>query len=105
MGPGGGLVVALAEKASLLGSQFDSKQCRQQFVNPLSCFPQSRCNYFAFRISVLRLLLDLDTYGVVDPFGVSSISKECCGYYCSKTKYNFSLAHPSGIVSGMLAVC
>ena len=29
-GPGGGLVVAPAEKASLLGSQFDSKQCSEQ---------------------------------------------------------------------------
>ena len=30
--------VAPAEKASLLGSQFDSKQCREQFMTPLSCF-------------------------------------------------------------------
>ena len=51
----------------------------------------------------MRLLLDLDSYGGVDPLGVSSISKEGCGYYCSKTKHNFSLAHPSGIVSGVLA--
>ena len=34
-GPRVGLVVA-AEKASLLGSQFDSKQCCEQFVSPLS---------------------------------------------------------------------
>ena len=39
-GPGGGLVVAPAEKTSLLGSQFDSKQCREQYVTRLSCFPQ-----------------------------------------------------------------
>ena len=58
---GGGLVVAPAEKASLLGSQFDSKQYREQFVTPLTCFPQSRCNSLSFRTSVLlRLLLDLD---------------------------------------------
>ena len=63
-GPGGFLVVSPAEKLSLLGSQFDSKQCRVQFVTPLSCFPQSRCNYLAFRTPVLlRLLFDLDTYG------------------------------------------
>ena len=69
-GPGGGLVVAPAEKASLLGSQFDSKQCRKQFVTPLSCFPQSMCNSFTFRTPVLlRLLLDLDKYG-----GVSFLS-------------------------------
>ena len=61
-GPGGGLVVAADEKASLLGSQFDSKQCRKQFVTALSCFPQSRCNSLAFRTHVLLgLLLDLDT--------------------------------------------
>ena len=35
-GPGSSLVVAPDEKASLLGSQFDSKQCREQFVTPLS---------------------------------------------------------------------
>ena len=65
-GPGGGLVVAPAEKSSFLGSQFDSKQCREQFVTLLSCFPQSRCNSLVLRTSVLlRLLLDLDTYGVL----------------------------------------
>ena len=34
-------------------------------------FPQSRCYSLAFRTSVfLHLLLDLDTYGAVDPLGV-----------------------------------
>ena len=47
-GPGDDLVVAHAEKVSLLGSQFDRKQCHEQFVTPLSCFPQSRCNSLAF---------------------------------------------------------
>ena len=71
IGPGGGLVVATAHKGSLFGSQFDSKQCLEQFVTPLSCFPQSRCNSLAFRTSILlRLLLDLDPYGGVDPFSV-----------------------------------
>ena len=70
-GPGGGLVVAPAEKASLLASQFDRKQCREQFVTPLTCFPQSRCKFLAFRTFVLiRLLFDLDTYGGVDILGV-----------------------------------
>ena len=41
-GLGGGLLVGPAGKASLLGSQFDSKQCREQFVTPLSRFPQAR---------------------------------------------------------------
>ena len=70
-GPGRGLVVTSAEKESLLGSQFCSKRCREQFVTSLSSFPQSRCNSLAYRIPVfLHLLLDLDTYGGVDPLGV-----------------------------------
>ena len=69
-----GLVVAPAEKASNLGYQFDSKQCREQFVTSLSCFPQSRCNSLAFRTPVLlRVLLDLDTYGGVDSLGVFTL--------------------------------
>ena len=60
--PGSGLLVSPAEKASLMGSQFDSELCREQFVTPLSCFPQSMCNSLAFRTSfLLRLLLDLGT--------------------------------------------
>ena len=63
--------MARAKKASLRVSQFDSKQCREQFVTSLSCFPQSRCNFLAFRTTVLlRLLLDLDAYWGVDFLGV-----------------------------------
>ena len=59
--------MAPAEKAFLLNSQFDSKQV----VTPLTCFPQLRCNYVPFWTPViLRLLLDLDTYGGVDHLGV-----------------------------------
>ena len=59
-------MVVPAEKASLMGSQFDSKQCREQCVTPLSCFPQSRCNSVAYRTLVLlSLLLDLDIYGLL----------------------------------------
>ena len=47
--PGSGLVVAPAEKMSFLGSQFDSKQCREQFVTHLNCFPQLRYNDLAFQ--------------------------------------------------------
>ena len=86
-------MVARAEKASLLSSQLDSKQCREQFVSPLSCFPQPRCNSLAYRTPVLlRLLRDLDTYEGVDPLGEfpRPISKDDCGYYCSETKHNFS---------------
>ena len=69
--PGDGLVVAPTKKVSLLGSLCDSKQCHEPFDTPLSCFSQSRCNYLAFWTSVLlHLLLNLDTYGVVDPLGV-----------------------------------
>ena len=70
-GHGGGLVVALAEKASLLVSQFDSKQCREQFVTHLSSFPQSGFNSLAFRTSVLLcLLLDFEMYGGVYYLGM-----------------------------------
>ena len=62
---------APAEKASLLGFQFDSKQCREQFVTLCLVCPQSRYNSLAFQTSVLLgLLLDLDAYGGVDPLGV-----------------------------------
>lgn len=37
---GDALVVTPAVKASLLGTQFDSKQSHQELVTPLSCFPQ-----------------------------------------------------------------
>ena len=106
-GPEGGLVVAPAEKASLLSSPSDRKQCREQFVTPLSCFPQSRCNSLAFRSSVLLgLLLDLDTYGGVDPLGMFRLFlKKVTDIIARKTKHNYPQAHPSGIVSGVLTVC
>ena len=63
-------MVAPTEKTSLLGSQFDSNSVVNSSSH-LSCFPQSRCNSLAFRTPVLlHLLLDLDTYGGVDPLGV-----------------------------------
>ena len=62
---------ALTQKASLVDSQIDSKQCREQFVTTLSCLPQSACNSLAFRTSIrLHLLLDLDMYEGGDPFRV-----------------------------------
>ena len=62
-------MLAPAEKTSLLGFQFDNKQRREQFVAHLSCVPHSRCFCLAFRTRVLlRMLLDLDTYGGVDPY-------------------------------------
>ena len=63
-------MLAPAAKTSLLCFQFDNKQRREQFVAHLSCFPHSRCFCLAFLTRVLlRLLLDLDTYGGVDPLG------------------------------------
>ena len=64
-GPGGGLVLAPAEKVSLLGSQFDSKLCREQFVTPLSCFPHSRCNSLAFWTPSLCVCFLIFTHKVV----------------------------------------
>ena len=95
-----------AEKASLLGSQFDGKQCREQFVTSLSCFPQSWCNSLAFRTPILlRLLLDLDTYCGVDPLGVFRLFlKMVEDIITLKLKHNFSWANPSAIVSQVLAV-
>ena len=62
-GPGGGLVVAPAEKTLLLGSQFDCKPWHEQILHPLSCFPKSRYNYLSFWTPVLlHLLFDLHTY-------------------------------------------
>ena len=69
--------MAPCERASLLGSQFNSKLCCEQFVTPLSCFLSLGVrNSFTFRISVLLcLLFDFDIYGGVDPLAVSSFSK------------------------------
>ena len=68
-------MVAPAEKASLLASQFNSEQCREQFVTPFLFPYQSRRNSLTFRSPVLlRLLLDdLDTYEAVDPLGLFSL--------------------------------
>ena len=69
-GPGGGLVVSPVEKAELLSSHFDSKQCRDPFVVPSACFPAPECCSLAFRSSVTRhFLLELDSYGGEDPLG------------------------------------
>ena len=81
-GPGGGLVVAPVEKASLLDSQFDRKQCREQFDTPLSCFPQSQCNSLTFRTPALvRVLLILTHMVVLILWVCFSTSNDGCGYY------------------------
>ena len=77
-----------AEKASLLGSQFDSKQCREQFDR----------HTFVFRVSFLIL-----THMMVDSLGVCPLFLKMVADGCSKTKHNFSWAN-SGIVSGVFAI-
>ena len=68
---GGALVVDPVGKAQLLTTQFDGKQCRENFVLPSSCYPRPLCCSLAFRSSqVKRLLSDLDAGGRVDPLGV-----------------------------------
>ena len=96
-------MVAPAEKASLLGSQFDSKQCREKFVTPLSCFTPPRCNSFAFRTSILlRLLLNLDTHGGVNPLGVFNVFlKKVADIILPKPIIIFRIARPSRIVFGV----
>ena len=76
----------------LLGSQFESKQCCEQFVTPLPCFPQAMCSSLGFWTPwhICRC------WSFVC---VSSISKDGYEYYCYKTKHNFSWAHPSKVVS------
>ena len=101
--PAGGLVVAPSEKTSLLSSQFDCNQCREQFVTPLSCFPQATCNSLAFRTPVLRRLL-LDTYGGVDPLGEFPLFLKMVADITTQKVSIISRASPSGIVYDVLAV-
>ena len=69
--PEGGLVWLLPRKRHFWALSLTVSKCREQFVTRLSSFPQSRCNSLAFRTpALLRLLLDLDTYGGADPLGV-----------------------------------
>ena len=70
-GPGGGLVVAPDEKTSLLGTQFDSKHCREQFVTPLFVSLSLGAILWPCELlSSMSLLLDLDTYVGIDALGV-----------------------------------
>ena len=64
-------MVAPPEKAAFLGSQFDSKQCCEQFVSLLSCFLPPRCNSLDFGTPVfLGLLFEFCKNGGVDPLRV-----------------------------------
>ena len=67
----------------------------------MSCFPQFRCNSFAFRTLVLLcLLLDLDTFDGVDTFGVFPLFlKIVADIIVPKLSIIFLYSNPSGIVS------
>ena len=68
---GGELVCESVGKADLLSDHFDSKQSRDAVDLPLTCHPSPSLTTFVFRSSeVRRLLLDLDSYGCNDPFGM-----------------------------------
>ena len=61
-------------KADLLSDRFDSKQFRESVDLRLSCQPSPSLITFAFRSNeVWRLLLDMDSYGGIDPFGFFSL--------------------------------
>ena len=68
---GGGLLCESIGKADLLSDHFDSKQSREDVDLPVTCHPSPSLTTFAFRSSeVSSLLLDLDSYGGTDPFGM-----------------------------------
>ena len=69
-GPGGGLVVAPAEKESLLGSQFDSLTSSSVVGSSSDLCLVYLSRGAIFWEVLLRLLLDHDTYGGVDSLGV-----------------------------------
>ena len=100
----GGLVVASADKASLLGSQFDSKLCREQ-LSLLCLIFLTLCpilwlsELLSFFVSFYRIW---HVWGCWFFRSISSISNNCCLCYCSIIEHNFSLAHSARIVSGVL---
>ena len=68
---GGGLVCGSVGKADLLSDHFDSMQAREAVDLPLTCHPSPSLTTFAFRSREVRqLLLDFDSYGRTDPFGM-----------------------------------
>ena len=74
VGGGGGLVCESVGNADLLSDHFDGKQSRESVDLPLTCHPSPSRTSFAFRSSeVMRLLLDLDTYGGSDPLGMFNL--------------------------------
>ena len=91
MKPGGALVADPASKADLLSSFFDSKQSREDIGLPHSCPPKPKLSSFAFRSrAVHKLLLNLDSYGGVDPLGFFPLFfKEIAPVFSSKLSVVF----------------
>ena len=84
------LVMVPVEKASFLGSQFESKQCREQFVTPLACFLRYRCNSLAFQTPVLlHLLLILAHLGVLIIWECPQFRKMVADIIAPKLSINF----------------
>ena len=71
IGAGGDLVCESVGKEDMLSAHFDGKQSRDPVDLPSTCHPFPSLTIFAFRSrKVKRLLLDLDSYGGTDPFGI-----------------------------------
>ena len=71
IGAGGGLVCESVWKAEMVSAHFDLKQSRDPVDLPYTCHPSPSLTTFAFRSrEVNRLLLDQDSYGGTDPFGM-----------------------------------
>ena len=68
---GGGMVCESVGKANLLPDYSDSKQSTEAVDLALTCHQSPSLTTFAFRSSEVRpLLLDLNPYGDIDPFGM-----------------------------------
>ena len=91
IGAGGGLVSELVGKADMLSAHFDGKPSRDPVDLSSTCHPSLlSLTTYAFRSrEVTRLLLDIDSYGGTDLFGMFPLFEEedscgsgpssCCG--------------------------
>ena len=74
IGAGGGLVCVSVGKADILSAHLDGKQSRDPVDLKSACHPFPSLTTFAFRSrEVKRLLLDLDSYGGIDPIGMFTL--------------------------------
>ena len=59
------------EKETLFADGFDSKHSNEKLEFPPSCLPMPKLSGFVFQSSEVKiLLLDLNSFGVVDPNGI-----------------------------------